>query len=68
LFPPCPAATLRHMRFTVEIDREDDGRWIAEITDLPGVMVYGPTREEAVARVQALASSVLDDELEPEAP
>lgn len=52
------------MRFTVEIDREEDGRWIAEVPDLPGVMVYGSTREEAMARAKALALRVLADELE----
>jgi len=48
----------------IEIDREDDGRWIAEIPDLPGVMSYGDTREEAVARTKALALRVLADRLE----
>lgn len=50
--------------FIVEVDREEDGRWIAEIPDLPGVLVYGQTREEAVARVEALALRVLADRLE----
>jgi len=48
----------------VEIEREQDGRWIADITDLPGVMAYGRTRKEAVAKVQALALRVLADRLE----
>lgn len=48
----------------VEIEREDDGRWIAEVTDLPGVMTYGKTREEAISRVKALALRVLADRLE----
>ena len=48
----------------VEIDREDDGRWIAEVPALPGVMTYGQTREEAVARVQALALRVLADRID----
>ena len=39
----------------LEIEQEVDGRWIAEITDLPGVMAYGVTRPAAVAKVQALA-------------
>lgn len=52
------------MRFTIEVEREDDGRWIAEVTDLSGVLVYGQTRDEAIARVQALALRVLDDRLE----
>jgi predicted RNase H-like HicB family nuclease len=48
----------------VELDREDDGRWIAEVPALPGVMTYGQTREEAVARVQALALRVLADRID----
>jgi predicted RNase H-like HicB family nuclease len=52
------------MQFSVEIDREDDGRWIAEIADLPGVMSYGTTKDEAIARTQALALRVLADRLE----
>jgi predicted RNase H-like HicB family nuclease len=52
------------MKLTVEFDREDDGRWIAEVLDLPGVMTYGPTREEALASVKALALRVLADKLE----
>jgi len=43
----------------VETERETDGRWIAEVTALPGVMTYGATREEAVAKVEALALRVL---------
>ena len=49
---------------SIEVDREDDGRWIAEVPDLPGVMSYGQTRDEAVARVQALTLRVLADRLE----
>jgi len=52
------------MSFTIEIEQEDDGRWIAEVVDLPGVMVYGQSRDEALARVQALALRVLADRLE----
>ncbi len=48
----------------IEVEREDDGRWIADVADLPGVMAYGPTREEAVAKVEALALRVLADRLE----
>ena len=40
-----------------EIEQEEDGRWLTEVPELPGVMVYGATREEAVARVKALARS-----------
>jgi len=52
------------MNLTVEFEQEEDGRWIAEITDLPGVMVYGTTRHEAAARVQALALRVIAERLE----
>ena len=48
----------------IEIDREDDGRWIAEIQELPGALCYGSTRDEAVARVQALALRILAERLE----
>jgi predicted RNase H-like HicB family nuclease len=48
----------------IEIEQEEDGRWLTEIPDLPGVMVYGATREEVVARVKALALRVLADRLE----
>lgn len=48
----------------LEIEREEDGRWIAEVPDLPGVMVYGDTRQDAIAKVQALALRVLADRLE----
>ena len=49
---------------TVETEREEDGRWLAEITAPPGVMSYGATREEAVARTEALALRVLADRVE----
>jgi predicted RNase H-like HicB family nuclease len=48
----------------IELDREDDGRWIAEVPDLPGVMVYGSTRDLAIAKAKALALRVLADRLE----
>ena len=50
--------------FAIELDREEDGRWIAEVPDLPGVACYGGTRDEAIARVQALALRVLAERLE----
>lgn len=49
---------------SVEFEQETDGRWIADIPDLPGVMAYGQTREEASARVKALALRVIADRLE----
>jgi predicted RNase H-like HicB family nuclease len=50
--------------FTVEVEREDDGRWIGEVVDLPGVLAYGLNRNEAVAKAKALAFRVLADRLE----
>ena len=52
------------MRFEVEFEREEDGRWIADVPDLPGVVVYGATKEEALRAVEALALRVLADRLE----
>ncbi len=52
------------MTFGVEIEQEKDGRWIAEIPQIPGAMVYGQTREEAVSRVEALALRVLAERIE----
>ena len=49
---------------TVEIEQEDDGRFIAEIPELPGVLAYGQTKDEAVAKVEALALRTLADRLE----
>ena len=54
-----PAMTLQ-----IEIERETDGRWIAEVGDLSGVLAYGITRDEAIARVQALALRVIAERLE----
>ncbi|MFO0902171.1 MAG: type II toxin-antitoxin system HicB family antitoxin [Pirellulales bacterium] len=48
----------------IELEQEEDGRWIAEVPDLPGVMAYGETRVEAIAKVKALALRVLADRLE----
>jgi predicted RNase H-like HicB family nuclease len=51
-------------QFKIELEQEEDGRWIGEVSALPGVMAYGPTRAEALAAVQALALRVLADRLE----
>jgi len=50
----------------IEIEKEEDGRWIAEIPELPGVMVYGETRNQAISKAQALALRVLADRLDNE--
>ena len=52
------------MTLTVEFDREEDGRWIAEIPEIPGCMVYGASREDALGRAEALALRVLADRIE----
>lgn len=50
--------------FSVEVEQESDGRWIAEVSDLPGALAYGRTREQAVALAEALALRVLAERLE----
>jgi len=48
----------------IEIEREDDGHWIAEVPDLSGVVVYGQTKDDAVAKAEALALRVIADRLD----
>lgn len=50
--------------FKVEIEREDDHRWLAEVVELPGVLAYGETQQAAISRVQALALRVIAERLE----
>jgi predicted RNase H-like HicB family nuclease len=52
------------MHFPIEVEREEDGRWIAEVPELPGVIVYGEDRASAVAKAQALAIRVLAERLQ----
>ncbi len=52
------------MNLAIELEQETDGRWIAEIDDLNGVLVYGETREEAIRKVKTLALRVIADRLE----
>ena len=52
------------MKFTLECEREDDGRWLAEVSQLPGVLAYGNSANEAMAKAQVLALRVLADRLE----
>ena len=52
------------MTLSIELDREDDGRWLAEVPALPGVLCYGADRDEAFVRVQALALRVIAERLE----
>ena len=52
------------MNLRVEVEQESDGRWLAEVPELPGTMVYGVTLADALARVQALSFRVLAERLE----
>ncbi len=52
------------MTLTLQLEQEADGRWIAEVPDLPGTLVYGASQEEATAKAKALALRVLADRLE----
>jgi len=52
------------MRVFIELDREDDGRWIAEALELPGVMAYGQSREEAISNTEKLAIEVIADRIQ----
>ena len=52
------------VEFAIEVEREEDGRWIGEVPDLPGVLAYGQNRDDAIARAQALALRVLAERLE----
>lgn len=52
------------MNLAIELEQEDDGRWIAEIDELDGVLVYGDTKEEAIRNVKTLALRVIADRLE----
>jgi len=57
---------MSHIVYKVETELEADGRWIAEIVDLPGALAYGATEKEALASAQALALRVLADRIEQE--
>lgn len=52
------------MELTIDLEQEEDGRWIADVVDLPGVMVYGGTPEQALRSARALALRVVADKLE----
>lgn len=52
------------MKFTIEVEREADGRWLAEIPELPGVLAYGDTSDEAMGKAEILALRVLAERLE----
>jgi predicted RNase H-like HicB family nuclease len=52
------------MSLSIELELEEDGRWLAEVPELPGVMAYGATRAEAIGAVESLALRVLADRIE----
>ena len=52
------------VKLSIELDREEDGRWIAEALELPGVMCYGATREEAISKTERLAIEVIADRIQ----
>ena len=52
------------MNFTLECEREDDGRWLAEVAESPGVLAYGMTADEAMSKAEVLALRVLAERLE----
>jgi len=52
------------MSMRIEVEPEEDGRWLAEVPELSGVLAYGSTRQEAIDKVQALSLRVLADRLE----
>jgi predicted RNase H-like HicB family nuclease len=55
---------MSHIIYKIETELESDGRWIAEVTDVPGVLAYGTTESEAIASAQALALRILADRIE----
>jgi len=64
LFVSAAIGEAAELDFTVELEKEADGRWIAEVLELPGVLAYGDAQEDAVAKAQALALRVVADRLE----
>jgi predicted RNase H-like HicB family nuclease len=61
-----PIRYTQPMTYAIEFEQEDDGRWIAEIPALPGVMSYGASKREAESKVEAMALRVIADSLERE--
>ncbi|MGR8951980.1 MAG: type II toxin-antitoxin system HicB family antitoxin [Gammaproteobacteria bacterium] len=52
------------MNFHIECEREDDGRWLAEVPEIPGAMAYGATIDEAMAKAEALMLRILAEQIE----
>lgn len=61
---PPESAQSREVQFCIETEQEEDGRWIAEIADIPGVLAYGETEQQARANAYALALRVIADQVE----
>lgn len=61
---PRPAPYTWSVTLHVELEREEDGRWLADVVDLPGTMAYGATRDDALTAVEALAFRVIADRVE----
>jgi predicted RNase H-like HicB family nuclease len=61
--PFCPATETGRLWTPSILDREEDGRWIAEVLELPGVMCYGHTRDEAISNAERLAIDVIADRI-----
>lgn len=61
--PPCGTRS-QNVQFSIETEREADGRWIAEIPEIPGALAYGKTEQEAVAKASAIALRTLADKVE----
>ena len=51
------------MQYTIEVELEEDGRWIAEVVEIPGVMAYGATQDEAVKKTESLALRVIAERI-----
>jgi len=51
------------VKLTIELDREEDGRWIADVLELPGVMCYGQSRDEAIGKAERMAIEVIEDRI-----
>ena len=54
---------MEEVNLTIDLDREEDGRWIAEALEIPGVMCYGETRDDAISNVERLAIEVIADRI-----
>ena len=59
---PCRRKNI--MQISIEVEQEEDGRWLSEVPELPGVLAYGQTRSEAIVRAQVLALRVIADRIE----